>query len=216
MHAVVAFGGDADAAHARDVLATADLVVAADGGATHIREAGGICDLIVGDHDSLTPAEVAAANDSSVEVVAYPTAKDAIDGELAIQEAVCRGATRITIVGALGGARIDHLLANVALLAHPTLAGIDVKIEGATQRIWLVTGTSTWPGNVGDLITLLAVAGDARGVTTTGLRYALDDGTLPYGTSLGVSNEMVAPEASIHVTDGWVLVIHAYGSPATV
>ncbi len=215
MHAVVALGGDADAAHVRAVLANADLVIAADGGATHIRAAGGTCDLIVGDHDSLTPAELDAAKASSVELMAFPTAKDATDGELALQEAAGRGATSITIVGALGGDRVDHLLANVALLAHPTLADVDVRIESANQRVWLVTGSSTWAGGAGDLVTLLAAAGDAHGITTQGLRYALDDATLSHATSLGVSNEMVASEATIHVTDGSVLVIHQRANPAT-
>ena len=34
------------------------------------------------------------------------------------------------------------------------------------------------------------------------------DGTLPHGSSLGVSNEMTAPRAELSVARGSVLVIH--------
>ena len=44
---------------------------------------------------------------------------------------------RITILGALGGTRLDHGLGNVWLLAHPALAGREVRLLGAGSRIRL-------------------------------------------------------------------------------
>ncbi len=59
--------------------------------------------------------------------------KDESDTELCILTALDRGATSIRLLGALGGSRVDHELANVALLAHPRLDGIDAAIvDGAT------------------------------------------------------------------------------------
>ncbi len=208
MHAVVALGGDADPVHVRGVLARAQLVIAADGGAAHVEDAGGVCDVIVGDQDSALPETLDHARDTGADVLVFPIAKDATDGELALREALSRGATSITIVGALGGPRVDHLLANVALLAHPDLRDVDAVIEDAAHRIWLAGGASSWRGAAGDGATLLAVGGDAHGVTTQGLRYALRDGVLPHGSSLGVSNEMTGPQAEISVAHGSVLVIH--------
>ena len=76
--------------------------------------------MIVGDQDSVACRDArSGARRQRRNVLDFPTAKDATDGELALREAVRRGATSITIVGALGGPRMDHLLANVALLAHP-------------------------------------------------------------------------------------------------
>ncbi len=207
MHAVVALGGDADPAHVRGVLGRAQLVIAADGGAAHVEAAGGVCDAIVGDQDSVSAATLDRARASGADIRDFPTAKDATDGELALREALSRGAESITIVGALGGPRMDHLLANVALLAHPALRGVDAVIEDAAHRIWLVGEASSWRGAAGDCVTLLAFGGDAHGVTTKGLRYALRDGTLAHGTSLGVSNEMTEPLAEVSVTRGSVLVI---------
>ena len=168
MHAVVAFGGDADPAHVRQVLARAQLIIAADGGAAHVEAAGGVCDVIVGDQDSAPAATLDRALAAGADIRDFPTAKDATDGELALREALSRGASSITIVGALGGPRVDHLLANVALLAHPDLRRVDAVIEDARYRIWLVSGSSSWRGAAGDCVTLLAVGGDAHGVTTPG------------------------------------------------
>lgn len=208
MHAVVALGGDAEPAHVRQVLARAELVIAADGGSAHVEAAGGVCDLIVGDQDSVPAETLNRARTASADILEFPTAKDATDGELALREALSRGATSITIVGALGGPRVDHLLANVALLAHPDLRGVDAVIEDAAYRLWLVSGSSSWRGAAGDCVTLLAVGGDAHGVTTQGLRYALSDGALAHGSSLGVSNEMSEAHAALTVAGGSVLVIH--------
>ncbi len=208
MHAVVALGGDADPTHVRRALARAQLVVAADGGAAHVEAAGGVCNVIVGDQDSVPAATLDRARAAGADIRDFPAAKDATDGELALGEALRRGASSITIVGALGGPRVDHLLANVALLAHPDLRDVDAVIEDAAHRIWLVGGSSSWRGEAGDCVTLLAVGGDAHGVTTQGLRYALRDGTLRHGSSLGVSNEMAGPQADVSVARGSVLVIH--------
>lgn len=208
MHAVVALGGDADPTHVRRALARAQLVIAADGGAAHVEAAGGVCNVIVGDQDSVPAAILDRARAAGADIRDFPTAKDATDGELALREALRRGASSITIVGALGGPRVDHLLANVALLAHPDLRDVDAVIEDAAHRIWLVGDASSWRGAAGDCVTLLAVGGDAYGVTTQGLRYALRDGTLRHGSSLGVSNEMTGPQAMVSVARGSVLVIH--------
>lgn len=210
MHVVVALGGDADPTHVRQVLARAQLVIAADGGAAHVESAGGVCDVIVGDQDSVPGATLDRARAAGADILDFPTAKDATDGELALREALHRGASSITIVGALGGPRVDHLLANVALLAHPDLRRVDAVIEDAAHRIWLVSESSSWRGDAGDCVTLLAVGGDAHGVTTHGLRYALRDGTLSHGSSLGVSNEMTGRKAGLSVARGSVLVIHEH------
>ena len=49
--------------------------------------------------------------------------KDESDTELAVLAAIELGAREIVVVGALGGRRLDHALANLGLLAHPALLG---------------------------------------------------------------------------------------------
>ena len=109
------------------------------------------------------------------------------------------------------GGRLDHTLANVLLLTVPWLEGVQVRIAAGEQEALVVrSGESlTLEGSVGDLISLLPLGGDACGVTTSGLAWALEDDTLRFGSSRGVSNEMTATTARIGVEEGYLLVVHA-------
>ena len=79
-------------------------------------------ELWVGDFDSVPddlPAELAA-----VPREAFPPDKDKTDGELAVAEALARGATSLVLAGAFGGTRADHAFLHLAL-AHPAGRGRD-------------------------------------------------------------------------------------------
>jgi thiamine pyrophosphokinase len=62
-------------------------------------------------------------------------------------------------------------------------------------------------GTVDDLVSLLAVGGQATGVTTTGLAWPLSNGVLEPGAGLGMSNRLAGPTATVEVGTGTVLVI---------
>src|SRR5687767_6773710 len=104
------------------------LIVAADGGAHLAAELGLVPDRWIGDGDSVDPAALADLEARGVIVTRASPDKDESDGELALLEAVTGGAGEITVLGALGGRRLDHLLANVGLLTHPALAGIPARL----------------------------------------------------------------------------------------
>ena len=80
--------------------------------------------LLVGDLDSITIRTREALEAQGVEVVLLPTAKDETDTEAALRLVVERGADDITVYGALGGPRLDHLVGNLLLLSSPWLAGV--------------------------------------------------------------------------------------------
>lgn len=100
-----------------------DFVFAADGGANLCAVWGWPVHLVVGDMDSVDPAVAQQLKDAGVPFEAYPTEKDETDLEIALCKACEQGAREIVIAGALG-ARIDHTLGNLALLALPSLAGV--------------------------------------------------------------------------------------------
>jgi thiamine pyrophosphokinase len=191
-----------------------DLVIAADGGARHADALGRQLDLWVGDGDSIGADELAAIERAGIPVRRFPVDKDESDTELALLAALDGGASRVTILGALGGARIDHELANVWLLGHPRLAGRDVRLLDAAVRIRLVgPARSDIGGRVDDLVSLLPFAGDAAVLVTEGLRYPLNDESLRSGPSRGLSNVRVAEDASLVVGSGRILLVE---TPATL
>lgn len=191
-----------------------DVVVAADGGARHATALGRRLDLWVGDGDSIEADELAAIAAAGIPVQRSPVDKDESDTELALLAALDAGAARITILGALGGARLDHELANVWLLGHPRLVGCDVRLLDAAVRMRLVgSGRADLGGRIGDLVSLLPFAGDATGLVTEGLRFPLRDESLRSGPSRGLSNVRVSSEASLMVGSGRILVVE---TPATL
>ena len=159
-------------------------------------------DLLVGDLDSAPPEAVARAP----RVERYPVDKDAPDLELAVAAAVADEARRIVVVGGDGG-RLDHLLGNAFLLASDRWADVEIEAVLGDARLWVVRGERTIDGEPGQLVSLYAVGGPARGVTTAGLRWSLTDGELLPGSSLGLSNEFVSTHATVRVREGVVLAI---------
>ena len=211
---LVVLNGDIDSAFLAQQLATADRVVAADGGAAAVTAAGGVCDIIVGDGDSLGEAGFARARAANpeVEIRRFPTAKDATDAELALRTALEVDPDHIVVVGAFGGARLDHELATVMLLANPDWRDREVVLADDSREVRLVTDRTEIHGRTGDIVTLLAVGGPVGNVHSKGLRYELAGHGLEVGTSLGVSNELAESGASLEVGSGTLLVVHEHGS----
>ena len=201
--------------------ATIGLVVAADGGARSAAPLGVGIDLWVGDGDSLGDEALATLQATGVPIERSRPDKDESDTELAIRAALRLGASAFVIVGALGGPRFDHALANIGLLAMPELAGRDVVILDARTRITQVVapaadGTPVLheiPGRVGDIVSLLPAGAGVEGVATRGLRYPLRDEPLPAGGARGLSNERIASDASLMLRRGRLLIVE---TPATL
>ena len=189
------------------------IVLAADGGARKAAELGLTPRIVIGDGDSLTAADIAELRARGAEVLLFPPEKDESDTELALREALARGARRILILGAFGGKRLDHSLANVALLALPELEGRDVALSDGTTTIRLI-GRADGPGELrivgesGDFVSLFPLDPTVEGIVTAGLRYPLQDEALRIGPSRGLSNELVAPDARIATRQGRLLVVH--------
>lgn len=195
-----------------------ELVIAADGGARLAAELDLAIDAWVGDGDSLTRTDRAALHKAGVIMLAAPIDKDESDAELAVREAVRRGATDITILGALGGARQDHALANVTLLAHRSLDGRGVRLLDASARVSLIVGERApamlvLEGRVGDIVTLLPLGASVEGVSVEGLAYPLSVERLEAGSTRGLSNVRTTPTSRIRIESGWLLVVE---TPATL
>lgn len=208
MKVVVVASGELDANDKR-WLAAGDLVVAADGGADLLERLGRRPALLVGDLDSTDPAVVERLAAAGTRVERHPVDKEASDTDLALGAAIAAGATEIVLLGATGGDRLDHELANVLLLTDPSLAGRDVRLIRGANTVRALRGGERLDldGALGDLVTLLPIGGDATGVTTDGLRWPLAGATLHMGSSLGVSNEVASAPASVRVDQGLLLVV---------
>ena len=117
-------------------LARAAAVIAADGGLRHLLPLGHRPDALIGDLDSL-PAGV-VAEEAAGRVIRHPRDKDETDLELALLYAVAQyPGHEVLILGGFGG-RLDHMLANILVLAHPRLLGQPIRFVDDRESAWLL------------------------------------------------------------------------------
>ena len=198
----------------RALVRPGDWIIAADGGAKHCRRLGLVPAVLIGDMDSLPSSELHRQTRAGVATVRFPEAKDYTDLELALAYAVEHGATEILVCGVLGG-RWDHTLANLALGLSPAFDQADIRFDdGETEILFLRNGTRhTLHGDAGDLVSLIPLGGDAIDVETTGLLYPLAKETLKFGSTRGVSNVLVAREASVGLGAGSLVCLRTRSQP---
>jgi thiamine pyrophosphokinase len=188
------------------LAASADLILAADGGAA-VAQSRGVCPrVVVGDMDSLPPENLESLGKDGVELITFSAHKDETDLELALLEAVRRGADDITIVGALGG-RLDHTLGNIYLLAMQELKGRRVRLVDGSVEVFVIWDKAEWRGRKGDIVSLIPLTPEAAGVETRGLEYPLRRESLCMGPGRGISNTMLSNRARVSIKGGALLVV---------
>ena len=209
MHIVIFAGGALRSGKAVDAaIASADLVIAADSGAATALDFGCTPKILVGDFDSLDAVPLQQLQAQGSQVIRAAVEKNETDTELALQIAIEQGASRITLLGALGGARFDHTMANILLLAD--FETVPLRIVDGPAVCWLLRG----PGNIaingqaGDLLSLLPLTSAATGVRTLGLYYPLRGETLHFGRPRGMSNVLTREQAEVSLASGLLLMIH--------
>lgn len=204
---IFANGDLPDPSALRALIAPGDRLIAADGGLRHLRRLGLTPHVLVGDLDSVDPADLPALRTAGVQVERFPREKDETDLELAVFSALRAGCRWLRIAAALGG-RLDQTLGNLFLLALPALAEVDARLEDGREEVFLIRGRAEIHGRAGDIVSLLALGGEARGVTTTALRYPLRGETLYLERTRGISNVMLGDTAAVELEGGSLICIH--------
>ena len=190
-------------------LQTQDFLVAVDGGLHHLHALGLSPQLLIGDMDSLSAQEVEACKQAGAEVLRFPPAKNKTDLELALDEVLKRGYRNILIAFALGG-RLDQTLGNLALLSRPDLGDCSVRIDDGLTEVALLRHIITLACQPGDTVSLLPWGGEAGGVITHGLEYALEGETLLPWQTRGISNCCTGERFSVSLEHGALLLIHSH------
>lgn len=206
--AVVFLGGEyRDSSWHRALVARADLIVAADGGAGFLNGLGVLPDAVVGDFDSLDPATALRLEAQGVALVRHPVRKDFTDGELAVDEALRRGAGAVLLAGGTGA--LDHTLGHLAILRRLAGRGVPARLvaPGLSVTVLAAPAAVGLAAAAGVRVSLVPL-GDAAAVSLTGLEYPLDHGVLPADACLGLGNHVVADgAASIRLHTGIVAVV---------
>lgn len=206
--AVFAAGQVHRLARVRRLVGRPDLVICADAGLRHARALGLKPDLLVGDFDSLPSGLLDAARTEGVPILQVPVEKDLTDSQLALEEALRRGADDVILVGG-SGTRLDHTLANVLMLPFSPVP-ITMTDGRSISRILRGGESLEVPYESGAFLSLVPLSPAAAGVTVTGVHWPLDRATLRWGETLGISNRIVDQTARVSVEEGYLLVVQAW------
>ena len=166
---------------------------------------------VVGDFDSVS-SEILEFYKKQTQIIfhKFNAEKDNTDTDIALKLAIRLKSSKITILGALGK-RMDHAIANIHILKDALEAEIPCQILDEYNRIYLINKEMTLSKDkvYGKYISLIPLTSMIEGLTLTGFKYPLNHYTLPIGTSLGISNEMIEDIAHIEMKKGILIVIES-------
>lgn len=208
MHVVIFTGGLLEKSKmVKDVIVSADSIVAADSGAKTALEFGVVPEAVLGDMDSIDPQTKHQLRQRGVAFHVSPQEKDETDTELAIAYALKNGATEITLLGGIYGDRIDHVLANVLLAC---LTSVPITFVNGLQKSFILHGPKQLhiAGRKNDLLSLIPLSGDVTGINSDGLQWELQNSTLIFGKPRGVSNVFLQEEVTLSLKKGALFVTH--------
>lgn len=181
---------------------TGDLIIAADCGLKTAKALGYSPDIVVGDFDSLNPADIP----KNAKILSFPAKKDDTDTMLAVKAAFSNGCKTVEIAGGLGG-RQDHAFSNIALLQYILDRGELGFISAENQRVYLISSRKSFCFSTGDTFSVLAWGGDAFGVSISGGRYPLKNANVKTSQCIGISN-IAEGCVEISVLKGYLLIFH--------
>ena len=187
------------------VIAPGDIVVGVDKGIGYCLQRDIVPDVLMGDFDSLDPAQLKDPRLDGVEKQSFPARKNSSDLELALQWLRTSEVSHVRLL-AISGGRSDHHLFNWLLPLQGNWP-FTIELIDASAHAHLVTPrnplhTTTTLGQVVSLVPMP----QASGVSTQGLEYPLHNAEMTAGSTLGLSNVASQLRIRVSISSGQLLV----------
>lgn len=168
-------------------------------------------DYLVGDFDSIDKDIMESYKQSGdIPIREYNPVKDASDTEMAVRLALELQCDSMVILGATGS-RIDHMWANVQVLAIPFASQIEAEIIDGVNRICLIPGEMTREKveAYGSYFSVFSLGGAVEGLTIEGAKYSLTNHKLLPFDSLSVSNQIIEERLTIRYQSGVLIYMES-------
>jgi thiamine pyrophosphokinase len=187
------------------MAASAQPLLAADGGANHLARLGLRPKAVVGDLDSISPNTRAWLGEDCM--VDRPD-QDRTDLDKALEYGFDElGIRNLTVLAALGG-RTDHDLGNLGLLARMAM-GDRLLFETADTTVLAVAGETSLAANPGETWSFWTFDPCVR-VNVEGVRWPIQDSPIDAAGRPSISNEAVDDQVPIKTTGGSVIVMRRF------
>jgi thiamine pyrophosphokinase len=202
---LIADSPDFDSAYIERHAGKADSIIVTDGAAAKL-PAAVTPDIICGDFDSLVLPK-ARERYATSEFIALPD-QNLNDLEKALELALARGATDVTIASAFGG-RMDVSLANLSvMIRHHTACKLAMVHGEVMTRVLSDRSPSAasvaFDARPGSFLSCIPLDGEAV-VSISNAKWSMQEGILRPG-SHGVSNQALGGTVTVVVHRGLVLV----------
>ncbi len=135
----------------------------------------------------------------------YPCEKDQTDSELALDLAIQDGYRSIWMIAPFGG-RLDHTLANVALLEKADKNQVDLKLYDGENLAFLLNKGKHIIDSKYRYISFFPIEQQAT-ISLNGFKYSLDHRTVYRAIPMCISNEPTDGLPTIEIHDGKILCI---------
>jgi len=163
-------------------------VIAADGGIRHAKSLNLSPVLWMGDFDS-TDKDMKKSY-SNVPRISFPCDKDMTDGELAVNTALEKGASRLILCGAFGGDRTDHTLLHMTMSTTLAERNIPSVLTSGGEEGWpLVPGSYRFDLPDSTAFSIIAFS-PIEGLSIHGAKWPLYNARVNFGSSLTLSNKI--------------------------
>lgn len=161
----------------------------------------------LGDWDSVENIHELVEHQHPIDLIDAPN-QDKTDLEKGIEHLLQKGHSEIHIVWA-SGKRLDHTLNNIITLAKYSNQGTLVLFDDHT-RAYCIPKTFSKYFNRGTNISLFPM-NQCQGITTSGLKYNLEKGSLDLPSRTGSSNETVSDGiVEISYQSGQLILMEAF------
>ena len=178
-----------------------EYVIGVDGGCVLLEKLNQKPNLILGDFDSLKRLNEYKELWPHAEVKTFQAEKDFTDAELAFAELDLLELDEVYVIGGTGG-RLDHQLSILFLLKNrPHYKLIDelnvlTYIKAPYHRNVLRSDVDT------KYVSIIPLESGLMGVDLIGFKYPLNQATISFGQTVGISNEVIDAFGSISIQSG--------------
>ena len=187
---------------AKKLILPKDFIIACDAGYENAKQLGLEPDLILGDFDSTAcPVEK--------NPIVLPKEKDDTDTHYAARLAVQKGFSSVLMLGALGGKRPEHTLANLSTGLWLTKQHVKVVLANETTQIQYVT--SEFPARLEHdpniYFSVFPMGEAAQAVSEKNAKYEVENAELTNDFPVGISNETKPGGSIVSVHKGVLLLL---------
>jgi thiamine pyrophosphokinase len=182
-----------------------NTIICADGGANSARNLGIIPDFIIGDLDSISSSTLKYFKNKSA-IIQIKRQNDT-DVEKCLKFAIKKKFDEVVLLGVTGD-RLDHTICNLGIVIK-FFGKINIYLSAESSFLTSINQTTEFNSKVGETISIYAFD-DKTKISSTGLKYKLNNAALPFGVRESTSNVSISEKIILKVKNGIVFVIRDF------